>query len=185
MKGCRVLSDEEIKIVLNLLKIRDKALFLTCLTFGTRISEALALTFGDVSGKYLYLESSKGSENQSFPIPNSYRKVIDELKIYYESKGYIVDNNLPLFISQKGKTSNPMSRQLAHTLLKKVARSCGLEGKVNTHSFRKSFVTKIYKMTGFDIALVRQYSRHRSLNNLQYYIGTTEEANLVNDLNWT
>ena len=59
MKGCRVLTSEEIRTVLNKADIRDKAMFLTQLTFGSRISETLKLTFGDVSGKYLALKSSK------------------------------------------------------------------------------------------------------------------------------
>jgi site-specific recombinase XerD len=184
MKGCRVLKDSEIKKILNSLKIREQALFLTSLTFGTRISESLSLNFGDVCGDYLYIKSSKGSENQSFPIPHSYRSTINRLKVYYKSKGISVKDKTPLFMSQKHKTSKPMSRQLAHNLIRKVVRNCKLEGKINTHSFRKSFVTKIYEMTGYDIAQVRQYSRHRSLNNLQYYIGTTEVPTLVNNLNW-
>ncbi len=184
MRGCRVLTDDEIKIILNSLKIREKALFLTSLTFGTRISESLSLNFGDVSGKFLNFRSSKGSENQSFPIPNPYRNVIDILKKNYESKGITVTNTTPLFMSQKGKTKRPMSRQLAHTLLKKIVRSCGFEGKVNTHSFRKSFVTRIYELTEYNIAEVRLYSRHKSLANLQYYIATTEHPTLVENLNW-
>lgn len=67
MKGCRVLTDDEIKLVLNELGVRDRVLFLTCLTFGTRISEALTLTFKDVAGNTLYIRSKKGSETQGFP----------------------------------------------------------------------------------------------------------------------
>jgi integrase len=184
MKGCRVLTDKEIKKILKTLKIREQALFLTSLTFGTRISESLSLTFGDVSGKYLYLRSMKGSENQSFPIPARYRKVISGLKAYYQSKGISVNDSVPLFMSQKRKTLKPMSRQLAHNLLKKVIRNCRLEGKINTHSFRKSFVSRIYELTNYNIAELRQYSRHKSLNNLQYYISTMEEPTLVKNLSW-
>jgi integrase len=182
MKGCRVLTDSEIKKILKSLNIRDKVLFLTSLTFGTRISESLSLNFGDVKGKYLYLNSMKGCENQAFPIPESYRKIIDKLKAYYQSRGIMPDDQTPLFMSQKSKTQRPMSRQLAHNILKKA--TCELEGKINTHSFRKSFITKIYQMTNFNIAEVRQYSRHKSMNNLMYYIATTEENTLVEKLQW-
>jgi site-specific recombinase XerD len=87
-------------------------------------------------------------------------------------------------MSQKNKTYKPMSRQLAHTVLKKVVSDCKLEGRINTHSFRKSFITRIYEMTNYNIAELLQYSRHKSLNNLQYYIGTTEETTLVEELKW-
>jgi len=183
MKGCRILTDNEIKLVLNELQIRDRTLFLTCLTFGTRITEALNLTFGDVSGKTLYIKSIKGSDNQSFPIPEGYKKAIEELRNCYLNKGIDVTSQLPLFISQKGN-SKSITRQLASHVIRKVSSKLNLDGKVNTHSFRKSFVTKIYELTGFNIAETKAYSRHKSLMSLEYYIKTTERTDLVKDLNW-
>lgn len=183
MKGCRVLTDDEIKTVLNELQIRDRTLFLTCLTFGTRISEALVLTFGDVSGNTLYLKSKKGSDNQSFPVPAAYKRSVVELRKWYEEKGIVVDGKSPLFISQKGNKQS-FTRQLASHVIKNVSRRLHLDGKVNTHSFRKSFVTKIYEMTGFNIAETKAYSRHKSLVNLEYYIKTTENTDLVERLDW-
>ena len=183
MKGCRVMTDDEIRMVLNELQIRDRVLFITCLTFGTRISEALSLTFGDVAGSNLYLVSQKGSENISFHIPFAYKQAIEELKEWYTEKGIKIANRSPLFISQKGKNQH-ITRQLASSLVKKTAKTLGLEGKINTHSFRKSFVTKIYEMTGFNIAETKTYSRHKSLVNLEYYIKTTESTDLVEQLNW-
>lgn len=183
MKGCRVLTDDEIRLVLNELGVRDRVLFLTCLTFGTRISEALALTFEDVAGATLYIRSSKGSDTQGFPIPLNYRKAVEELKEYYCTKGINVKAELPLFVSQKGR-NRTITRQLASTVIKRVARKVGLDGRVNTHSFRKSFVTKIYELTGFNIAETKAYSRHRSLVNLEYYIKTTESNDLVEQLSW-
>jgi integrase len=184
MKGCRVLTDDEIKTVLNEMQVRDRTLFLTCLTFGTRISEALALTFGDVAGKTLYLKSKKGSDNQSFPIPVAYKNALGELIEFYTEKGVIVNSKTPLFISQKSNDSS-ITRQFASYIIKSMARKVNLDGKVNTHSFRKSFVTKIYEMTGFNIAETKAYSRHKSLVNLEYYIKTTENTNLVENLNWS
>ncbi len=183
MKGCRILTDNEIEMVLNELQIRDRTLFLTCLTFGTRISEALSLTFADVTGNTLYIKSKKGSDNQSFPIPEGYSDAVEELKEWYLNKGINVTAQLPLFVSQKGKDKS-ITRQLASHVIRRVSSKLNLDGKVNTHSFRKSFVTKIYELTGFNIAETKAYSRHKSLLNLEYYIKTTEKTDLVNDLNW-
>ena len=183
MKGCRVLTDDEIKSILNELQVRDRTLFLTCLTFGTRISEALNLTFGDVLGNTLYLKSKKGSDNQYFPIPVAYKRAIEELKRWYEEKEIMVDSKSPLFISQKGHNVS-FTRQLASHVIRTVANKIHLDGKVNTHSFRKSFVTKIYELTGFNIAETKAYSRHKSLVNLEYYIKTTENTDLVEKLSW-
>ncbi len=170
-------------LVLNELKVRDRTLFLTCLTFGTRISEALDLTFADVAGKTLYIRSKKGSDSQGFPVPAAYRQAIEELKAWYIEKGVVVDGKSPLFISQKGRNRH-ITRQLASSVTKNVAKRINLDGKVNTHSFRKSFVTKIYELTGFNIAETKAYSRHKSLVNLEYYIKTTETTDLVGQLSW-
>lgn len=183
MKGCRVLEEEEIRLVLRELGVRDRTLFLTCLTFGTRISEALALTFGDVAGATLYIKSSKGSETQGFPIPFSYKNAIEELQNFYQTKGIKVKPETPMFLSQKGRNRS-ITRQLASNVIKKVVQKMNLDGKINTHSFRKSFVTKIYEMTGYNIAETKAYSRHKSLVNLEYYIKTTETTDLVEQLNW-
>jgi len=39
-------------------------------------------------------------------------------------------------------------------------------------------VTRIYHLTGKDIAETKKYSRHKSLANLDYYIGTTQDLPL-------
>ncbi len=183
MKGCKVLADEEIKVILDDLKIRDRLLFLTCLTFGTRISEALALTMGDVSGNYLYIRSKKGSDNQSFPIPKSYKTLVNKLMQDYERRGFQVSNNTPLFLSQKGY-NKAITRQLASFTIKKVVKKHNLDGKINTHSFRKSFVNKIYELTGYNIVETLLYSRHKSLVNLESYIKTSQQPLLVEQLSW-
>ena len=185
MKGCRVLTSEEVKNVLQIADVRDKGIFLTQLTFGSRISETLELTFGDVTGKYLALKSSKGSDNQSFPIPESYKAVIAELKTSYESDGITVNPSTHLFMSNKSEFQHKaMTRQQASNIISKLCNALGIEGKVNTHSFRKNFVSKIYEMLEYNIVETQTYSRHKNLSNLQYYIATTGNTDKVLDLVW-
>ncbi len=185
MKGCRVLSPEEITEILENADVRDKAMFLSQLTFGSRISETLTFTFGDVSGKYLHLKSSKKSENQSFPIPESYKAVIDELKAFYRDSGMSITPETPLFMSNKSKYQRKaMSRQQASNIIRALCDKLDIEGKVNTHSFRKNFVTKIYEILEYNIVETQTYSRHKSLSNLQYYIATTGKTDKVLDLAW-
>lgn len=183
MKGCRVLSDSEIKKIIQSLDIRDRVLVETGLYFGTRISESLGLSFGDFNSTHLAIKSKKGSENQSFEIPASYRNSLAALKEHYQSQGITVISKTPLFLSRKGD-NQPITRQQASRIVKAVCDELGITGKVNTHSFRKSFVTRIYELTGHDIAQTKVYSRHKSLSNLDYYIKTTEKTNLIHNLSW-
>lgn len=181
MKGCRSLSENEVSGILADMGSRDRLLMMTGLCFGTRISESLSLTFGDVSGEYLYIKSAKGSDNAAFPIPEEYRRDLATLKAEYLSKGIDVTDATPLFLSKFGVA---MSRQAASQIIKATCERLGIGGKVNTHSLRKTFVTKIYNMTGFDIAQTKVYSRHKNIGNLDYYINTTKETDLVLSLNW-
>lgn len=183
MKGCRIISNEEISRIISSLSIRDKVLVLTGLNFGLRISESLPLTFGDVSGQYININSLKGSNNASFVIPQAYHQAISELKSYYTSKGLSVTDDTYLFQSKKGVNEHIKKRQ-ANQIMKDTCEELGIEGKVNTHSFRKTFVTKIYELTKFNIAQTKVYSRHKNLANLDYYINTCQTTELINDLSW-
>ncbi len=183
MKGCRILEKQEIKKILNTLNVRNKLLVLTGLYFGTRISETLGLKFRDVSGKYISIKSKKNSENVTFAITPDYRKAVQELKEDYAQKGIDVTEDTYLFLSREGQNS-PIHKGHACKMIKKICNTIGIDGKVNTHSFRKTFVTAIYKESGCDIAQTKKYSRHKNLANLDYYIGTSENLDLIKKLSW-
>ena len=183
MKGCRVLRREEVAEMRADVNPRDNAFLLTGLTFGLRVSESLALTFGDVSGTFLSVRSKKHSENVTFPIPTAYREAIATLHNYYVEQGIEVTADTFLFLSRKG-TNKPITRQQASQMMRGLSEKTGLDGKVNTHSLRKSFVTDIYAKTGYNIAETKKYSRHKNMANLDYYIGTTEGTDLIHALSW-
>ena len=183
MKGCRVLETHEVQALLAAFAVRDRVLWLTALTFGTRISETLALTFGAVSGRYLHLHSAKGSAHVSFEIPPRYQAEVAALRAFYAQAGRTVTDATPLFLSRKG-CNQSLRRQQASEIITTACARLGIEGKVNTHSARKTFVTRIYHLTGKDIAETKKYSRHQSLANLDYYIGTTQDLSLVAQLDW-
>lgn len=183
MQGCRTLTPEEVTAILSDLNPRDRLIVLTGLTFGTRISETLALTFGDVAGKYLSIKSAKGSDNATFPISAQYASAVEEARQSYISAGKTITADTPLFLSRKGY-HKPITRQQASDIITAACERLGIDGKVNTHSARKTFVTRIYALTGKDIAQTKQYSRHKSLANLDYYINTTNDLSLVNALDW-
>ena len=181
MKGCRALSKNEVDTIMLKLDPKGRLLALTGLYFGTRISEALELNFSDVSGSRLALKSKKGSDNQTFDITLRYKQAVEAVKAQYQSKGWTVNADTALFLSQSGVR---MKARAASYIVTNAARAAGIEGKVNTHSFRKSFVTSIYELSNFDIAKTKQYSRHKNLANLDYYISTTAGTELVNQLNF-
>lgn len=184
MKGARPLTESEINEILVAANPRDRVMVLTCLYFGTRISEALALTFASVEGKTLHLKSAKNSNNQGFPIPDGYKVAVKALKAWYREHGIEPKQHTKMFLSVHVKPHTVMSRQNAGQVLKTLIEKIGAEGRVSTHSLRKAFVTRIYEKTGFNIVQTQHYSRHKSLSNLQFYIQTCESLDLVNDGLW-
>ena len=63
-----------------------------------------------------------------------------------------------------------MNRQTAHEMLKKAFLDAGLNGKLATHSLRKSFAQRVYEESG-DIYLVQELLGHRNVSTTQKYIG--------------
>ena len=63
-----------------------------------------------------------------------------------------------------------MNRQTAHEMLKKAFEDAGLNGKLATHSLRKSFAQRLYEESG-DIYLVQELLGHRNVSTTQKYLG--------------
>ena len=63
-----------------------------------------------------------------------------------------------------------MHRQTAHDILKKAFIAAGLNGKLATHSLRKSFAQRLYDKSG-DIYLVQELLGHRNISTTQKYLG--------------
>ena len=63
-----------------------------------------------------------------------------------------------------------MNRQTAHDMLKTAFMDAGLNGKLATHSLRKSFAQRVYEESG-DIYLVQELLGHRNIATTQKYIG--------------
>lgn len=184
MRGCRVLNTDEIDKLKASLPIRDRVFMMTGLYFGLRVSESLALTFGDVAGQYLQVRSAKGSNNTTFPIPPEYATEVESLRHdYNKRRGINPTANTPLFLAEKHM--HVISRQAASQILRAACKTLGIDGKVNTHSYRKTMVTRVYELTGKDIVQVMVYSRHKNLGSLDSYIQTTADTGLVSKLKWT
>ena len=55
-------------------------------------------------------------------------------------------------------------------MLKKAFIAAGLNGKIATHSLRKSFAQRVYEQSG-DIYLVKELLGHRNVATTQSYLG--------------
>ena len=182
MKGTRPLDSDEIRRVsaafTGTFEVRNRGLFMLGVSTGGRISELLSLRVGDVFqnrspvSDLLYTKRIvKGGEvSRSVPVNADGRKAIDEVVNWHRRHYRSVASKRPLFPSRHNSGTVPMHRQTAHAILKNAFMEAGLNGKLATHSLRKSFAQRLYDKTG-DIYLVQELLGHRNISTTQKYLG--------------
>lgn len=182
MKGTRPLDNTEIRLVATcfdgFFETRNLGLFMLGVSTGGRISELLSLTIGDVyqnrrAVSDLLFDRSivKGGEvSRAVPVNVDGREAIEALISWHRSVYETIAPTRPLFPSRNKSGSVAMNRQTAHEMLKKAFETAGLNGKLATHSLRKSFAQRLYEESG-DIYLVQELLGHRSVSTTQKYLG--------------
>ena len=182
MKGTRPLDNDEIRRVsgcfTGTFEVRNRGLFMLGVSTGGRISELLSLTIGDVYQNRravtdLLFEKSivKGGEvSRAVPVNRDGRQAIENLIRWHREKYQTIASTRPLFPSRNKSGTVAMNRQTAHEMLKQAFVAAGLNGKLATHSLRKSFAQRVYEQSG-DIYLVQELLGHRSVNTTQKYLG--------------
>ena len=182
MKGTRPLDNQEIRQVSgsfdSTYEIRNRALFMLGVSTGGRISELLGLQIGDVYQNRapvtdLLFDKSivKGKEHsRAVPVNRDGRQAIDDLVKWHRKEYRSIAKARPLFPSRNGQGGKQMSRRAAHDVLKTAFEAAGLNGKLASHSLRKSFAQRLYDRTG-DIYAVQEMLGHKNIATTQKYLG--------------
>ncbi len=145
---------------------------------GGRISELLGLRVWDVwqndspvSDLFFRKSILKGKEeSRTVPVNSDGRGAICDLMDYQLARFRRVSAGRWLFPSRLAGGSRPLHRQTAHTALKRAFVGAGLNGKLATHSLRKSFVQRLYDATA-DIYAVQEMLGHKNVTTTQRYLG--------------
>lgn len=182
MRGTRPLDNHEIRRVsacfTGTFEARNRGLFMLGVSTGVRISELLSLTIGDVYQNQkpvtdlLYNKRIvKGGEiSRAVPVNVDGRDAIEALINWHREKYKTIAPSRPLFPSRNKRGSVAMNRQTAHDMLKEAFTDAGLNGKLATHSPRKSFAQRVYEQSG-DIYLVQELLGRANVSTTQKYIG--------------
>ena len=180
MKGTRPLDNNEIRKVAECFDgtyaRRNRGLFVLGVSTGGRISELLSLKVSDVyqNGKPITdllfdLSIVKGGEvSRAVPVNVDGRTAIEALIAWHVEHYGNIDIERALFPSRQG--SGAMNRRTAHAVLKVAFEAAGLNGKLATHSMRKSFAQRLYDRTG-DIFAVQEVLGHKNVATTQAYLG--------------
>ncbi|MDE0467365.1 MAG: site-specific integrase [Candidatus Poribacteria bacterium] len=182
MKGTRPLDNSEIRKISDafngVFAVRNRCLFILGVSVGGRISELLALKVNDVwqnnkPVKDLLFDRNivKGGEvSRAVPVNIDGREAIEALIAWHTELYGDADPTRPLFPSRKGQGLKTMTRIAAHNALKGAFEAAGLNGKLGTHSLRKSYAQRLYEQTN-DIYAVQEMLGHKSVVTTQRYLG--------------
>lgn len=145
------------------LAARDEALLALLYGAGLRISEALALTPGEVTPNAEWLRiRGKGKKQRMVPL----LPVVREAVLAYEQAcPYPLIDAEPLFLGARGK---PLQAPVFRRQLEKLRGWIGLPGSATPHAFRHSFATHLLA-EGADLRSIQELLGHASLAATQHY----------------
>jgi len=139
---------------------RDRALFAICLFTGCRISEACQLRIDDIDwdeGLITFrAATTKTDRTRQVAINGLLVPYLEEYS--YPDQGYLFPGRY---------RGEPLSRKRADALLRLACKRVGLVG-VSTHSFRRSFITRLRDL-GYSPAQIGQATGHKRVATLMHY----------------
>ena len=107
---------------------------------------------------------------RSVPLNCDAKVAIQQMMLWHEDMFGNANEANPLFPSRKGAGRKAMTRKAAHDVLKDAFRKAGLNGKLATHSMRKSYAQRLYDETR-DLYLVKEMLGHASIETTLKYLG--------------
>ena len=148
----------------NGLAIRDRAMLELIYSSGLRLAELVSTNMNDVDfSDRLLTVIGKGKKMRNIPIG---KYAIKAIKNWLKIRQYMVnENEVALFISQRGKRISPRSVQ---ERLKKWAIKQGLPSHVHPHMLRHSFASHMLESSG-DLRAIQELLGHSSLSTTQVY----------------
>lgn len=84
------------------------------------------------------------------------------------------DGKTFLFKSREGG-NRALSRTMAWIMLDEAYAACGLDGKLGTHSMRKTFAERVHEKLGRDIFKTQKALGHKSLNSTASYLSVAQQ----------
>jgi integrase/recombinase XerC len=142
---------------------RDWALITLIFGCGLRISEALALTNADASGRPDVLRIlGKGGKERLVPVLPAVWSAIDQ---YIKQRPYAGGPRDPLFRSVQGL---PMSPRMAEKGIEHLRHILQLPDYVTPHALRHTFATTLLS-NGADLRSLQELLGHASLSTTQLY----------------
>lgn len=146
---------------------RDMAVISLCYGAGLRISEALALTKGDLESDVLRV-TGKGGKIRMVPLITPVRQAIEE---YLKLSPFKLWPEDPLFRGVRGGVLSP---RLIQKRMEQLRSALSLPPSATPHALRHSFATHLLGKGG-DLRAIQELLGHASLSTTQIYTAVDTE----------
>lgn len=173
----RVLNVEEVERLLAApegltpMALRDRAMLEMLYATGVRVSELVSLNVTDVNLNMGYVKCyGKGSKERIVPLGSA---ALEAAHAYLtRGRAGLLKNGDPgaLFVNHQGKR---LSRQGFWKILKKYARTAGIQKAITPHTLRHSFATHLLE-NGADLRAVQEMLGHADISTTQIYTHVTQ-----------
>lgn len=157
--------------------IRNYTLCILGLNTALRITDILELKWGDLYDfgqnrflEHLAITEKKTGKANTIAINHS---VVDTLITYRKQLSSAPSENTCLFPSRKG-INRPLSRSQAFRVIKRAAKSVGLNHHISCHSLRKTFGYHAWQQ-GTPPALLMNIYNHSSYQITKRYLGIEQD----------
>lgn len=158
-------SEEQTKLLDACKTPLEKALTLTLLRSGVRISELLNIQTDDVYEGSIVIRSGKGQKPRLVFISEDATLAI---KLYHHQLGF-----RPLYLISD-RSGQRISRQYAHRLVVGVADRANIRKNITPHTLRHTYATNMLK-AGAKIQDVQKLLGHANIQNTLIYLHFTDD----------
>ena len=154
------------------LGLRDRTMFEVLYATGLRVSELVTLRVTQVSMDMGVVRvMGKGSKERLVPLGE---EALDWLRRYLaDGRGVLLGKQISdaLFVTARGEG---MTRQMFWYLIKKHARTAGLDKPLSPHTLRHAFATHLLNH-GADLRVVQMLLGHADISTTQIYTHVARE----------
>ncbi|MGF2616428.1 tyrosine-type recombinase/integrase [Rossellomorea vietnamensis] len=155
----------KMKKILHCHSQRDFLFFVLGVNTGIRISDLLQVRVKDVWDG----EKAREFYTPAAGIENSFylNKVVRTALVDYLAESSL---NAEDYLFKSRKNEFPITRQQAYRIINKAAQEAGVEGKIGTHTLRKTFGYHAYKK-GIAVSILQKIFNHATASETLKYIG--------------
>ena len=167
------LTHEELLRIFDYLEtrdFRDKVIFEFFLDTGCRLQEVADLKLDDIHLNEGWAKVfGKGRREAIVPMGN---QLCRDLHVYISRHRKAPETERALFVSTVAPYQ-AMTRHGIASMIKRVHKACGIEGKYGPHKLRHTMATQ-FITNGGDIAILRRILRHTNISITQRYVNLVQ-----------